>query len=104
MRLLGIFLLVTMIFGNAAAQPETYPTIPPEVEQAAAEWPLANRDYENTRAMLDAEIAADNVDTLDVAWGFEIPGVGAWGAAATTPLIAHCLFSGFREQRFRARF
>src|SRR5690606_35077208 len=30
-----------------------------------------------------------NVDSLGVAWTFEIPGVGAWGAAATTPLIAN---------------
>lgn len=87
MRIIGISLLVLMIF-TGVVQPQDLPVIPPEVEQAAGEWPLANRDYANTRAALDAEISSENVDSLEVAWAFDIPGVGAWGGAATTPLIA----------------
>lgn len=89
MRLIGAVLLLVMVFSVVSSQGETLPAIPAEIEQAAVEWPMANRDYANTRAALDAEISSENVDTLDVAWAFEIPGVGAWGAAATTPLIAN---------------
>jgi outer membrane protein assembly factor BamB len=88
MRIIGISLVLILIFSVVSSQSD-YPTIPPEVEQAASEWPLANRDYANTRALLDAEILSENVDSLEVAWTFDIPGVGAWGAAATTPLIAN---------------
>ncbi len=88
MRFTGI-LLVLLVFGFTLAQPEALPLIPPEVEQAEGEWPLANRDYSNTRAVLDAEITSANLSQLEVAWAYGIPGVGAWGAAATTPLIAN---------------
>lgn len=88
MRFIGIFLLLTLSFLPVSAQSDNLPVIPPEVEQAADEWPLANRDYANTRAVLDAGISSENVAALDVAWAFDIPGIGAWGAAATTPLIA----------------
>ncbi len=89
MRLIGIVLLLTLLLNGALSQEAGDSPLPPEIEQAAAEWPLANRDYANTRAALDAEISSENVDTLDVAWAFDIPGVGTWGAAATTPLIAN---------------
>ncbi|GAB4515340.1 MAG: PQQ-binding-like beta-propeller repeat protein [Anaerolineae bacterium] len=95
MRVMGIVLLMMVLFGIGIqpqvteAQGEDLPMIPPEIAQAEGEWPLANRDYRNTRAVLDAAISSDNVDTLEEAWAFEIPGVGAWGAAATTPLIAN---------------
>jgi glucose dehydrogenase len=61
--------------------------IPPEVAQFAGEWPMANKDYANTRAALDASISAENIDQLRSAWAFRIPGVGSYGGAATTPLI-----------------
>jgi outer membrane protein assembly factor BamB len=88
MRFIGLVVFLILMFSGVSAQEEAYPAIPPEIEGAADEWPLANRDYANTRAVLDAEISSENVDTLDIAWTFEIPGVGSWGAAATTPLIA----------------
>jgi outer membrane protein assembly factor BamB len=61
--------------------------IPPEVSQAQNEWPMANKDYANTRANMEAEINSENVNDLGVAWTFAIPGVGAYGAVASTPLI-----------------
>ena len=89
MHIVGtILLLLFMVVNVTALQQDPNPAIPPEVAAAASEWPLANRDYSNTRAILDAEISSDNVNSLDVAWAFDIPGVGAWGGAATTPLIA----------------
>jgi glucose dehydrogenase len=75
--------------------PETLPTvapvsaIPPEVEQFAAEWPLANKDYQNTRATMDSEINAENVAQLGVAWSYDLQGASKWGSAAGGPLIAN---------------
>jgi glucose dehydrogenase len=63
--------------------------VPPEVEQAAAEWPLAHKDYANTRAATDSEINAGSVDELGLAWSFRLYGASKWGSAAGGPLIAH---------------
>jgi predicted lipoprotein with Yx(FWY)xxD motif/outer membrane protein assembly factor BamB len=62
-------------------------SIPPEVAQYAKDWPLPNRDYSNTRATTDSSINSGNVGKLKTAWSFIIPGVGAYGGAASTPLI-----------------
>ena len=40
------------------------PAIPPEIEQAAAEWPLPGKDYGNTRYTTDSTINASNVNQL----------------------------------------
>jgi outer membrane protein assembly factor BamB len=75
--------------------PEVRPTvvpvqaIPPEVEQFAAEWPMANKDYANTRATFDSRINSENVHELGVAWAFAIPGASKWGSAATNPLVVN---------------
>jgi glucose dehydrogenase len=74
----------TMLPGTVGELPQ----IPPEVADHAGDWPLGNRDYGNTRATFDAAITAENVDTLGVAWAFEILANGAWGGAAGNPLIA----------------
>jgi outer membrane protein assembly factor BamB len=63
-------------------------SIPPEVADHAEDWPLPNRDYENTRSTLDSAITSENVSDLGVAWSFPIPGIGAYGAAASNPIIA----------------
>jgi outer membrane protein assembly factor BamB len=71
------------------AVPDTgVPVIPPEVEAFAEEWPMANKDYHNTRAAFDTGIDSSNINELELAWVYEIPGLGAYGAAASTPLIA----------------
>jgi outer membrane protein assembly factor BamB len=62
-------------------------TIPPEIDQYSAEWPLANMDYSNTRATGNSGITSQNIDELGLDWTFDIPGVGEWGASATNPLI-----------------
>jgi outer membrane protein assembly factor BamB len=59
--------------------------IPPEV--LLSEWPLANKNYRNTRASFDSIIDSRNASRLKVAWTFDIPGIGPFGAAATNPLI-----------------
>jgi outer membrane protein assembly factor BamB/plastocyanin len=63
------------------------PDIPPEVAGAEDQWPVANKDYANTRAAMGSQINAANVQDLGVAWVFEIPGAGPYGSAASNPLI-----------------
>jgi outer membrane protein assembly factor BamB len=61
--------------------------IPPEVAEDAGGWPLPNKDYENTRAAQGSAITSKTVSDLAVAWSFPIPGIGAYGAAASNPII-----------------
>jgi outer membrane protein assembly factor BamB len=63
--------------------------IPPEVEQFAAEWPMANKDYNNSRATMDSQINSGNVEQLGVAWTFKLHGASKWGTAASGTLITN---------------
>jgi outer membrane protein assembly factor BamB len=63
--------------------------IPAEVSQYTAEWPMANKDYSNTRATFDSEISSANVDQLEIAWSHPITGIGPYGGAAGNTLIAN---------------
>jgi outer membrane protein assembly factor BamB len=61
--------------------------IPAEVADYAKDWPLPNKDYENSRATNDSDINSENVANLNVDWSFPIPGISAFGAAASNPII-----------------
>src|SRR4051794_9817939 len=82
-------------YETPTATPETPATVvpvsavPPEVEQFAAEWPSANKDYQNSRATKDSTINAGNVSQLGLAWTFDIHGASKWGSAAGGILVAN---------------
>ena len=63
------------------------PTIPPETEQYAADWPVPNGDLASTRNALDSAINADTVGQLDVAWTFDLSASGFFGAITSNPII-----------------
>lgn len=63
--------------------------VPNEIIQYAHDWPLANKDYSNTRATTDSSISSTNVASLTLAWSYTIQGIGPYGGAASTPLIAN---------------
>ena len=101
-RLLKIFLvLFFLIQGCAQATPTPSPTgtpadpnegpfdIPPEVAGHAEEWPLANHDYENTRAAVGSSIDSSNVANLQVAWTSNLKGTAEWGAGTGNPIISN---------------
>ncbi len=67
--------------------PSSEGQIPPDVTQYLGDWPMANKNYENTRATTDSTINSGNVASLSVAWSYAIQGVGPFGGAASTPLI-----------------
>src|SRR3954462_5216602 len=77
----------TASFGQATGPPASATGIPREVIDHAADWPLPNRDYANTRATTDSSIDSRNVASLQVAWSTELPGSGTLGNASTTPII-----------------
>jgi len=78
----------TRVFGfvrnfNPSSEGQT----PPELVQYQGDWPMANKDYQNTRATKNSTITSSNVATLTVAWSYPIQGIGGFGGAASTPLI-----------------
>lgn len=63
--------------------------IPSEVAGSANQWPLANHDYEQTRAVTDATIDSGNIDQLGVAWTYQVEGAGPYGAASSNTIVAN---------------
>ncbi|MFB3764732.1 MAG: PQQ-binding-like beta-propeller repeat protein [Methanotrichaceae archaeon] len=61
--------------------------VPPEIMQYSKDWPLPNKDYDNTRATNDSTINSGNINSLGVAWAFKIPGIGAYGGGTSNPII-----------------
>ena len=52
-----------------------------------SDWAYPNYDAAGSRATFTSSISAANVTQLAEAWRYELPGGGAFGAAATTPVI-----------------
>ncbi len=88
MHVAALTLLLTLLVVGTALADGSKGAIPPEVADHVEDWPLPNKDYENTRATVDSAISSENVLELGVAWSFSIPGIGAYGAAASNPIIA----------------
>ena len=102
LRLLTLTLVIgcVVLFSGAVAQvenagnmtnqttgPPTAEGVPPEIMQYAADWPLPNKDYENSRATTEASIDKDNVRDLSIAWTFNITANGTFGGASSNPII-----------------
>jgi outer membrane protein assembly factor BamB len=101
-QILKIFLAVVFLLPacTLAASPASAPTstpadpnegsfdIPPEIAGHAEEWPLANHDYENTRAAVASDINASNVANLKVAWTAKLKGTSEWGGGTGNPIIS----------------
>ncbi len=109
--LLTSALLVTLATPGIGQEQTQGRRIPRELALAEAQWPLANKDYENTRATTDSPITSENVDTLGLAWSFtpqtaagnqtggqnQTPDTGAWsvqvqaqdasGMMVTVPMV-----------------
>src|ERR1700687_1631580 len=78
---LSVLGLVAATGGSALAQTAA--------SAAAGDWPQSNFDYANTRAAAGSSISSQNVGQLGVAWTFSVPGVSAFGALATTPVVVN---------------
>jgi outer membrane protein assembly factor BamB len=56
---------------------------------AGTDWPMANLDYANTRAVAPGSLFSSNVGQLGIAWTFDVPGVSTFGALATAPVVVN---------------
>jgi glucose dehydrogenase len=91
---LPVFVLCTLwSCGDGSADEPTPTAEPPSVvaesepaEPSEAAWSTANHDLANTRAAVSS-ITSANVDSLELAWSFELTQFGPAGAAASNPLI-----------------
>ena len=63
------------------------PTIPPETEQFANDWPVPHGNLGATRSAGNSAISAANVARLGVAWTFDIPATSAWGSITANPIV-----------------
>ncbi len=60
---------------------------PARATAAGSDWAYPNYDAAGSRATFTSSISAANVTELAEAWRYELPSGGAFGAAATTPVI-----------------
>lgn len=60
---------------------------PPEVDDNAHGWPLANGDYANTRAQFDTPIDSSTIGQLQPAWHYPVPGDALFGNLTTNPVV-----------------
>lgn len=87
MKKILVLVVIAAVFLSGCTSIQKSSSVPPEVLKYASDWPLPNRDYGNTRATADSTINSSNAGGLGLAWFFRIPGVGAYGGAASTPII-----------------
>ncbi len=83
-------ILIIAVFAGCVTQTKPGPnpgTPTPESVQYAADWPLPNHDYANTRETKTASINSGNVNRLQKAWLYQINATGFFGALPTIPLI-----------------
>lgn len=73
---------------TGSPEPGGMALIPSEIAGSANQWPLANHDYEQTRAVTDATIDSGNVDQLGVAWTYQVEGAGPYGSASSNTVVA----------------
>lgn len=72
---------------SGPSQPEVDPGVPPEVAAHAADWPLPNFDYDNTRRS-NTNLDSRNIARLQEAWRFTLPSSStAFGYFSANPLI-----------------
>lgn len=86
-----VLAMIAMTLGGVALTQSPSPTpmpgeeeaqAPPELEEFAMDWPLIHKDYEATRANLDAEISSEKVDMLEEGWTLEAGANGQWTGAS----------------------
>ncbi|PWR74260.1 outer membrane protein assembly factor BamB family protein [Methanospirillum lacunae] len=71
------------------ASSEDLTLAPPEIQDTNQSWPLANKDYSNTRDQQETDISSESVGKFNLSWTYPITGHSAFGSAATTPIITN---------------
>jgi len=81
----GVALIALML----ACSSTSSPSATTQDRQLSTAWLYANHDLSNTRSTTDSTINSSTVGQLGIAWTHPIQGVGAYGGAASTPLISN---------------
>jgi glucose dehydrogenase len=63
------------------------PLMPPEMEQFANDWPMAQGNYAATRAAAASTIDSSNVGNLGIAWSYPLDAVSGYGAITSNPIV-----------------
>ena len=71
----------------ADATPVPLPKVPPEIEAALNDWPMAQQNYAATRHAPSSTIDSSNVDQLGVAWELPIEAEGVFGVITSNPIV-----------------
>lgn len=75
------------IFARNATPEASLPAVPPEYEQFAGDWPMAQGDLRATRTASGASVDASNVGELGVAWELPIAAASGFGAITSNPVV-----------------
>src|SRR5260221_1932971 len=90
-RLFSAVSLAVAALGSIVARPSPAASSagspPPEVAAKGDARPAHNFALSNSRATTNTDISAANVASLKKKWSFRIPGSGAFGNFATTPIV-----------------
>src|SRR5215469_12607747 len=78
-------LLLLPLLGMAACGSAATPCHPSGTTTGT--WPQANDDYANTRDAAASRLSSHNVNQLCVAWTFQVSGIAASGALATSQIV-----------------
>ena len=63
------------------------PAVPPEIDEYANDWPLAQGDLSATRVAIGGTIDSTNVATLGVAWEYYLDASSIFGAITSNPIV-----------------
>ena len=70
------------------ATPEALgPTMPPEYDKYAGDWPMQNGNLANTRTSTASKINSGNVGDLGIAWTAPLKAPGTYGAMTSAPVV-----------------
>jgi glucose dehydrogenase/cytochrome c5 len=89
--------------GDGEASRGSLSGVPPEIAEGDGDWPLANGDYLQHRAVLDSPITSETVGDLELAWTYEAPGGAMFGNLPTNPIVVgDSVYLGDLTTRVRA--
>lgn len=77
----------SQVASEATPQAADLPTVPPELETYAQDWPVAQADLAATRVASGGSIDSSNVATLGVAWELPLSAASGFGAITSNPVV-----------------
>ncbi|MGC4192286.1 MAG: PQQ-binding-like beta-propeller repeat protein [Thermomicrobiales bacterium] len=76
----------TLAMGQSRQPKSLGPAVPSEFD-AAANWPVENRDLSNTRQAQESTISSETIATLGDAWRYQVTASGIYGFLTASPIV-----------------